>query len=369
MVTMVSISSCKESKPIAEGTLEETSETNLEKETSEEASKEESPKEKSPVLIGYSAPSLTEIAQVTIQQGMLDGAAALGFKTITANANYDVQKQINDVDNLITMGVSAIVLVPADSTAITPAVKKCNELGIPVFSIDRAPLEGKVELNITSDNYIAGKQIAEHLVKLLIDKYGNPKGKVFELQLAQSVNVGKLRSVGFTDVLKEYPDIEVIQYEEIKRTIEDATNAMQDTLTKHPDIDAVYVGSEYYGIGIKAALEQTNRLVPADEEGHIIFLGIDGTPEALEWIRDGYMDATASQPLYDFGILCARYIQKYLNGEEIKIGEVVEEEGALWSPATIAEGDVGPQLLLSTTLVTKDNVDDKGLWANVLKVE
>ena len=45
--------------------------------------------------------------------------------------------------------------------------------------------------------------------------------------------------------------------------------------------------------------------------------------------------------------------------------QVIEQEGALWSPARIEDSEIGPQLFLSTTSVGADNVDDERLWGNV----
>ena len=90
---------------------------------------------------------------------------------------------------------------------------------------------------------------------------------------------------------------------------------------------------------------------------------MDGSPAALQGIRDGFVDQSSNQPIPDFGII-VNYIEMELNGEAIEAGDVVQE-GALWSPARIEDSDVGPQLFLATTSVGPDNVDDERLWANV----
>ena len=319
------------------------------------------------ITIGYAAPWLRDTGQVVIMQGLLDGAMDLGWRTVTTNADGDVSKQINDIDNLLTMEVDAIVTVPEDSAAIVPAVERANAEGVPVFTIDRSALGGDVVLTVLADNYIAGSQAGEFLVERLTEKYGSPQGKVLELQGDLATNVAQLRGGGFNDVLAEYPDITVIQQPTDWDPVRGG-NATEDVLTTDPDLDAIYFHSEFTGTGVISALERVGRLVPIEDEDHIIVIGIDGTPEALDWIRDGYMDGTAAQPLYDYGIVCAQFIQDYLEGREIELG-VVDEPDALWSPAEIVEGEVGLELQLSTTLVTRENVDDERLWGNVLEVD
>ncbi len=325
--------------------------------------KAEKPEEE--IFIGYAAPWLRDVGQVVIQQGLLDGAMKLGWKNVTTNADGNVAKQVNDIDNLITMGVSAIVSVPQDSAAIVPAVERANQAGIPFFTIDRSAFGGDVVLTVLANNYLAGQQEGENLIKLLTEKYGEPRGKVLELQGDLATNVAQLRGQGFDDVVAKYPKIELIQ-RPTKWDPKVGADATEDVLTTDPDLDAVYFHSEYTGAGVVPALDRLGKIKPVGHPDHIIVLGIDGTPEALDWIRKGTMDSTSAQPLYDYGIVCARFIKDYLEGKEIKPGKV-EGPGALWSPAEIVEGEYGLELKLATTLVTKENVDDPGLWGNVLK--
>lgn len=322
---------------------------------------------KEEIFVGYAAPWLRDVGQVVIQQGLLDGAMKLGWKTVTTNADGDVAKQVNDIDNLITMRVKAIVSVPQDSAAIVPAVEKANRAGIPFFTIDRSVLGGNVVLTVLANNYLAGQQQGEHLIKLLTQKYGEPRGKVLELQGDLATNVAQLRGKGFDDVVAKYPKIKLIQ-RPTKWDPKVGADATEDVLTTNPDLDAVYFHSEYTGTGVVPALERVGRLKPVGHPDHIIVLGIDGTPEALDWIREGKMDSTSAQPLYDYGIVCSKFIKDYLEGKEIKSGRV-EEPNALWSPAEIVIGEYGLELQLATTLVTKENVDDRRLWGNVLKVK
>jgi ABC-type sugar transport system substrate-binding protein len=353
------IAACAPAEPEIR-TVEVTKEVVVEKTVEVEVPVEE-------ITVGYSAPHLADVGQVTIQQGLMDGAAEKGWKVITTNSNYDVQKQVNDIENLITLGVSAIVAVPNDSAAIVPGIEAANEAGIPFFTIDRSAFGGEVALTVLSDNYLAGKQAGESMVALLTNKFGEPKGKILHLQGDLGTNVAQLRGQGFDDVIAGYPDIEMFKFD-TKWKAEVAASAVEDFLTSDPDIDGLYFHTEGIIPGALVAVEQSKGSLPkVGEEGHIIVVGIDGTPDALDMIRDGEMDMTASQPLYDFGFVISDFVENMLvNGEEIEPG-TIEEEGALWSPAEISMGEYGMEALLATTAVSADNVDNPGLWGNVLK--
>lgn len=316
------------------------------------------------VSIGYGAPELSG-GQGVILSGMETGAKGKGWEFVSNNANFDASAQANQIDDFIASGVSAIVTVPVDSQAICAAAKKAKENGIPFFTIDRAPIGCAIDMTVQSDNYLAGKQAAEAMVALLTEKNGEAKGIVLELQGDLGQNVAQLRGGGFNDVMKGYPNIKVIS----KPTEWKAENFSQATLdvVAAEAVDGIYLHSDCVGTKVVlAALEQLGKKVKRGEDGHIFITGVDGCPDALASIREGFSDQASSQPLPDFGVVISDYIETILGGGTVAEGTVTKE-GAPWSPATIAKSDTGMMLNLATTSVTPDNVDDAALWGNQAK--
>ncbi len=318
-----------------------------------------------PITIGYAAPALYG-GQLYIQQSLVDNAQAKGWGVVTTNANADPQKQNNDIDYLISLGVKAIVTVPEDSAGICSAVEKATAAGIPFYTIDRSPIGCQINMTVLSDNRLAGQQAGQVMVDELTKKYGEPKGKVLEITGNLSQNVGQLRRDGFHDIVDQYPNIEVIQ----KVGDWDAAKGQQiaiDVLTANPDLDGIYIHSDnVYGPGTRAAMEQLGRFHLRGEEGHIILTGVDGGPWMLEAILDGVADGAGSQPVSDFGIV-VNWIEQELNGKAVEEGEVVQE-GATWSPAHVATNvDGTKELFLATTKVIADNITDPVIWTNMDK--
>jgi len=317
-----------------------------------------------PVTIGYAAPSLGG-GQVDIQEGVVRQAEAKGWQVITTNANGDAQRQNDDIDYFISLGVDAIVTVPFDSAGICAAAEKAEEAGIPFFTIDRSPLGCAIDMTILSDNRLAGQQSGQAMVDLLTEKYGEPKGKVLEITGNLGQNVGMLRRDGFHDILDQYENIEVIT----KPGDWDAAlgaQIVEDVLNANPDLDGIYMHSDaVYVEGTMAVLERFDALHQRGEEGHIFLTAVDGSPSGIRAIREGWQDESSNQPVPDFGRQGIEWIEKMVvNGEAVEEGEVVQE-GALWSPAVIIINEDGtPELFLSTTPVTEENTEDPGLWAN-----
>ncbi len=317
------------------------------------------------IVIGYSAPDLVG-AQAQIQAGLVNSAKAKGWEVLTTTSGGDAQKQLNDINDYIAQKVTAIVAVPDDSAGICQAVKAAKEANIPFFTIDRSPSGCEIDMTILSDNYLAGKQSGEATVEFLKSRYGSPKGKVLEITGNLAQNVAQLRGGGFDDVMKKYPDIKVITKVGDWNSAKGA-DIMRDVGSAEADLDAVYFHSDaVYSASVLQTLKEIGKFVPAGQKGHIFVAGVDGSLGMLDLIRSDTFDQSSNQPIPDFGVLAADYIEKTLNKEPIKPGPVVKE-GALWSPAHIDASPVGMQLFLATTSVSKKNVDDKRLWGNIEK--
>lgn len=315
------------------------------------------------VVIGYSAPGLVG-AQAQIQAGLVNGAESKGWQVVTQTSGGDSSKQLNDVRDFIAQGVDAIVAVPDDSAGICLVVEEAKAAGIPFYTIDRSPSGCEINLTVLSDNYLAGQQSGEAIVAFLEDRYGEDSGKVLEITGNLAQNVAQLRGGGFQDVMAMHPNIEVItkvgDWDSAK-----GADIVRDVASTEEDLDAIYMHSDCaYGPSVVQTLGEISKDALAGEDGHIHLSGVDGCLVALDLIREGKFDQASNQPIPDFGVLAADYIEQELGGQAVEAGDVIEE-GALWSPARIEDSDVGPQLFLATTSVTVDNVDDERLWGNI----
>lgn len=312
--------------------------------------------------IGYAAPALVGV-QPEIQKSFTQAATAKGWNVIATTSSGDPQKQLVQIQHFIDMKVNAIVAVPEDSKGICSAVADAQKAGILFYIIDNAPQGCKVNMAVLPDNQLAGQQAGDAMVERLKEKYkGEVRGKVLEITGVVSQTAVQLRSKGFADVMKQYPAIEVIS-----RTVDwdSAQNGrvVAETFKDVPDIDGIYMHSDTtYIASTMTALRGPNKLFRRNEKGHILLIGVDASPACVNAIRNGYADVCLNQPVLDYSVI-VNWIERELNGQPIAEGQVTQDK-ALWSPAMVKLSDVGPQLVLTTTMVTAKNVDDPGLWAN-----
>mgnify|MGYP001374559757 CR=1 FL=1 len=211
-----------------------------------------------------------------------------------------------------------------------------------------------IYVNVRTDNVAMGRTACEYLGNEL-----GGKGVVLNIAGDLSGQNGRDRKNGFDDCMKEkFPDIDLIT-QPTDWSGAAAADKLQAALVQNPDLGAIFLASDTNFLSaVSQVLKSKQKWVKKGEEGHILIAGIDGGgPIGLQMIRDGYVDATVSQPLLDFSKFSLEFLQKAIKGDKLA-------EGADGNGGEIVIQDGITQYYLPSPLVTKDNVDDPALWAN-----
>lgn len=306
------------------------------------------------ITVGYAGPTLNNAFFVGLSEGVKRGAQAKGFKLRETNANGDASRQFNDAQNLINQGVDALILTPIDQNGIAPAVQAANEKGIPVFTLDRGAKGGKVTSAVETDNEKAGRDAANYIAARLKERYGSERGNVVDLQGLVGTSAAADREAGFQAAIKQYPDIEVVANQEASFDQEKALNVTSNILQANPRVDAIFGANDDNTIGAIRAIKSANRDAPPGSREHIIVVGIDGTAQALEAIREGTQDATISQHPIKMAAKALDFV------------EAATVEGK--------ERAIPPRVFYPTILIERSNLDsqevtDYGLWSAEVEAE
>jgi ribose transport system substrate-binding protein len=118
---------------------------------------------------------------------------------------------------------------------------------------------------------------------------------VVNLQGLRGTTAAESRAKRFTEQLKKYPDIKLVAIQAANFDQEKALNLMTDILQANAKIDGVFCANDDNAVGAIKAIDGMHRFKPIGDAGHIVIIGIDGTAQALQAIRDGKLDATISQ--------------------------------------------------------------------------
>ena len=264
------------------------------------------------LTVGYAGPTLNNAFFVGLQKGVRQGAKKYGFELKETNANGDAGTQFNQAQNLITQDVDALILVPIDSKSIVPAVKAANNANIPVYTLDRGADGGELASVVETNNIQAGQKGANYIVDLLKERYGKPQGNVVDLQGLVGTTAAADREKGFQGVMKKYPDIEIVANQPADFDQEKALNVTTNILQANKQIDAIFGANDDNTVGAIRAIDSADRYEPPGSDKHIYIVGIDGTAQALQAIRQGKQTATVSQN----PIKMAQTAMKFINEQE-----------------------------------------------------
>ena len=192
------------------------------------------------------------------------------------------------MENMVTKGAKGILITPAQSKAIVPAMEKARAAGVTVIALDTPPEpEDAADALFATDNAKAGELIGAW-AKAKFEKEGT-EAKVVTIDLAPGVSVGILRHNGF---LKGFgiTDKEVLGHADAEGNQAKAQAAMENLLRKVPDVNLVYTINEPSAFGAYQALKA------AGKEKGVTIVSVDGGCEAIEkGIKTGQISATSQQ--------------------------------------------------------------------------
>lgn len=251
------------------------------------------------VIVGLVTKTLTNPFFVAMQKGAEKAAAGLpNVKLLTGagTSNSDNASQVTVVENMINAGAKGILLVPADSKAVVPSVKKWREQGIVIIALDTPtePIDATDGLFAT-DNFQAGVKIGQYAKASMAGK----AAKIVTLDIPKSISVGYLRHNGF---LQGFGDASIKAEDTVQKNTKDVVcegdsdgdqakgqKVMETCLQKSPDVNLVYAINEPAAVGAYTALKA------AGKEKDVLIVAVDGGCEGVKAVEEGKIAATSQQ--------------------------------------------------------------------------
>jgi ribose transport system substrate-binding protein len=250
-------------------------------------------------------------------------------KVIATSADYDLNKQFNQIDNFIASGVNLILLNAADPKAIISAVKRAQQAGVVVVAVDVAA--AGADATVQTNNVQAGEISCAYMA----EKIGG-KGNVI-IQNGPQVSAVIDRVNGCKTVLKKHPDIKIVSDDQdAKGSREGGLNVMQGHLTRFQNLAGVFTINDPQAIGSDLAARQLGRKA-------IVITSVDGAPDIEAALKgDTLIAASASQDPYGMAQ------QAITVGYDIMNGKKPEN----------------PMILMPSTLITRENIAEYKGWSS-----
>lgn len=205
-----------------------------------------------------------------------------------ASSNDDNVLQNKQVNQFIDEGVDLLIISPNQLSAISKAVERAHDKGIPVILYDRKTNSGKYTAFIGCDNYTIGNSMGKFVAQQL-----QGHGRVVEISGLEGSSPAMERHRGFMDAIKPYPGIQVVASEGGNWKEEGGIKAMKRILKKTQDFDYVFAHNDRLAWGAYVAVQQMG------VKRNYKYTGVDGMATeggGLELVRDGIFEASYLYP-------------------------------------------------------------------------
>lgn len=197
---------------------------------------------------------------------------------------FSVEEQIRFIEDAITKGMDAVVVVPADSRGIIPGIEKARKAGLVVVTPNTRAFADDPPTWSGVENEGSAYEIAKYVLKAL-----GGKGNVIILEGAPGNQTVMDRKKGFDRAIKEFPGIEVLASQTARSARVEGMRVMENLLQQFPKIDAVLAANDEMALGAIEAIDAVGRL---DE---IRVSGFDMNNDALKSIKEGRLLVTGAQ--------------------------------------------------------------------------
>ncbi len=257
-------------------------------------------------LFGVSFQTMNNPFFVDLNEGLKDIIDARGDRLITLDAQWDSLRQKNDISDLILRGASVIFINPVNWEGVKGSLLQAKQKGIPCIVVD-APVKDKdlILSTVASDNIEAGRMAARALIE------ARKPAKVGILE--QSINKACIdRVVGFREVIEQYPEMEIVDVQEVKGTTESSRPVMRDMIGRHPEINVLFAINDPTALGAISALESAGKLQD------VLIAAVDGSAEAITAIKNGKMLSTSAQFPREIGQAAAQAAYDHLEGKSVE---------------------------------------------------
>jgi D-xylose transport system substrate-binding protein len=266
-------------------------------------------------------------------------AEQMGAKVYVQSADASEQRQIAQIENLISRGVDVLVIVPYNATVLNNAISEAKKAKIKVVSYDRLILGADVDAYISFDNAAVGEMQARALVEQ------KPKGNYYLLGGAPTDNNAKILREGQLKVLQplvDKGDIKIVGRQWVKDwSNAEALSIVENALTANANkIDAIVASNDGTAGGAIQALA-SQKLA-----GKVLVSGQDADLAAVRRVIAGTQAMTVYKPLKQIATSAAKLSIQLVRNEK---------------PAYTTQLDNGfkkvDTLLLKPVLLNKANVD------------
>lgn len=249
---------------------------------------------------------------VTVKEGAEQAAADndLNLTILTPVQGDNNEELMQLTEQAVASGnCDALIVFPADSIGIVPAVQKAYDADIPIVILNTSINSDEQiwETFVACENWEVGRACGEALA----EKMGH-KGKVILIEGVVGAQNSIDRIGGAREAIEQYPDMEIVASQPGEMNRAKAMEVMQNLLQAHPDVQGVYAINDEMALGCVEAI------AAAGKEGQIVVGGCDGNADARTAIKEGRLTFSCDLDPFDQGYQAVAAAARIVDGEEVE---------------------------------------------------
>jgi len=220
----------------------------------------------------------------------------------------DKEQQFAMLQAVAARGADAILLTPADSRAILPAIKQVHDKGVLLVNLDNRvdrgaalSIDADIDGYVGADNQRGGELAGKKMVELL-----RGKGKVAILEGIRGADNAEARRRGFENAVKD--KLDVAARDSAEWDTQKAYSKFQSILAANKDLAGLFCANDKMALGAVKAIKEAGQI------GKIKVIGYDNIPDVQPLLKSGQLAATIEQHPDLMGKYGVRMAVGLLNG-------------------------------------------------------
>ncbi|MDY8109179.1 sugar ABC transporter substrate-binding protein [Fulvimarina sp. 2208YS6-2-32] len=286
--------------------------------------------------IGVSMALFDDNFLTVLRNGMVEKAESMeGVEVQVEDAQNDVAKQLDQINNFVASGVDAIIVNPVDTSATEAMSQAAASAGVPLVYVNREPVNADAlpdnQAFVGSDERESGTLETKEICRIFGEK-GKDPARVYVMMGELSNQAAVQRTADIHDVIDKGEcdvTLEIIDEQTANWSRDQAQNLMTNWLSTSEPFDGLISNNDEMAIGAIQAMKASGIAME-----DVVVGGIDATQDALQAMAAGDLDVTVFQDAAGQG------------------------SGALDAALKLARGeDVDQKVYVPFQLVTPENMD------------
>ncbi len=244
--------------------------------------------ENGPLKAAMSSAGLAGTWNAQGQEAALAWAKLFGVEVTWFDGQFDAEKQRAAIDQAATGTWDFVAIQPNTIGTLVDPVTTMIEAGTPFVDMDTliAPLDQMKSMGVLTLLAPNNAFMSESVVTKMVQKMGG-KGKIAHIGGQPGHTGAQARQQGMLNVLKQYPDVELVDDQPGNWDLATAAALAESFLNRYPDLNAIFADNDDMALAARQVVEN------AGMQDQVIIGGVDAMPPAIEAVAAGKLIGTA----------------------------------------------------------------------------